>query len=283
MAPLGTPALYTFPSDEVAGISTITVQTGTAAPQYGPTLLIDKNPARVAKIVEVTGAWQGAWGAKQAPKIASVVHHTFDAGADVKIQFDDTPNWTTPAFSQSLTIPTWKGGTGAKRWPVTPWVDLTQNVSWSAVGWLYWRLVVTGNSQGVQAGQIYLSKAIRQVGPPSTKEPGIQFGYTTTPRRPAIENVTAFDVQTIYGRGTRLYSFAGALRTLDSVMPGIREQWEESGGMEEPWLFIPDGTVNEAFYVRWRGDARAEQRNFLNQNDLPWDLREVGRGLRPGV
>ena len=275
-------AIYTHPVDELAGLSTVTVQTGTAPTGYGPTLLIDHNPAKVAKISAVTGAWQGQWGSNQAPKICSIIHHDFDAGANVRIQFDSTPTWGAPAFDQAITIPAWKG-TGTRRWPTTPWVDLTLNANWNITGWLYWRLVVTSNSQNLELGQIYLSSSLRRVGTPLTKEGGIAFGYTETPRRPVVENVTSCDVQTIYTKGTRIFSFAGALRTIDSVMPGFKEQWEDAGGMAEPFLFIPDGDVNEAYYVRWAGDNKPFTRNFSDQNDLPWDLREVGRGLRPGT
>lgn len=277
-----TQAIYTHPIDELAGLSTVTVQTGSAPTGYGPELLIDHNPAKVAKISAVTGAWQGQWGANKAPKVCAVIHHDFDEGADVKIQFDSTPNWTTPAFSQSIVIPAWKG-TGTRRWPTNPWSgDLTLNPSWSGGGWLYWRLVVTGNSQNLQLGQIYLSSTLRRIGTPLTKEGGIAFGYAETPKRPVNVNETAYEVQTIYTRGTRILSFSGSLRTIDSVMPGFKEQWEDAGGMSEPFLFIPDGTVNEAYYVRWTGESRQFTRNFYDQNDLPWDLREVGRGLRPG-
>jgi len=274
-------AIYQRYSDEVGRLATITIETGVdpGDPNYGPATLVDDNPAKVAKIDSTTGAWLFSYAAKQPVAIVALIHHAFDAGADVKIQGNATDDWLGspgPAFEASLTIPAWLG-TGAGRWPVNPWLDLTAQPGYDATGFQYWRLVITGNSQNLQLGQVWFGSAIRRL------DPDLRWDFVRTRDKPIIENKTAFGVSTIYARGTTRWQLQGDHRVTDALEADLDTQWFEADGRAYPWLLVPDGLENRCALVRWAETNRAVTKHFLDVHDHRFVAEEVARGLRPGV
>jgi hypothetical protein len=155
-------AIYTLPSDNVAPNATITIQTGTdpADENYAPEVLVDMNPARMAKILSTTGAWLFDFTNPQRIDLAAFIHGTFETTCTLKLQGNATDVWTSPSFDVEIDVLPWYG-TGTRRWPKNHWLDLTEHAGYTTTGYRYWRLVCTGNSQNIWLGQVIFSRSAR--------------------------------------------------------------------------------------------------------------------------
>jgi hypothetical protein len=279
-------AIYQRPSDHVLKNATITINTGVdpGDATYGPTALVDDNPAKVAKINSTTAAWVADFGAAQRIDLVALIHHNFDAGANVKIQANTiNGNWSGspgPAFEAAITIPTWYGRT-ANPWPVNPWLDLTTCTptkgTYNTTGWRYWRLVITSNSQNIQLGQWVMGPAIRRF------DRNYKWHQVREVASPIIRSRTGFGVQTKYARGTHLVSFKLTEQPTTTFAGELRTTWIESGGAATPWLFIPDPTLNEAYFSTWGDDVQSLSYDIQNVWTHQIQIDEVARGLRPGT
>lgn len=266
-------------SDEVAKLATISIETGTPPDDlvnYGPNSLVDDNPARVAKIESTTGAWLFSYAAKQIIQDIGLIHHDFDAGANVKIQGNATNSWGTPAFSASITIPAWRG-VGLRRWPTNPWLNLTTQVGYDATGFKFWRLVITGNSQNLQLGQVSFNQTLRRL------DPDLAWNFQRILQKRYIENLTSYGVSTVYSRGTNEWRLDATHRMTDAMELSMVDQWFDNDGHAYPWMFVPVDGTNECFFVRWVAFERSH--NILERGiiDHKFSVQEVSRGLRPGV
>lgn len=277
-------AIYQLYTDNTARTATLTIGTGSAPSEaeYQPASLVDDNPALVAKINSTTAAWIVDHGSATDVQIAALIHHDFDAGADVKIQRNATNSWGTPTMSVSFTIPTWQGS-GATRWPVNPWLDLTSQTGYSGSGFRYTRIVITSNSQNVQMGQLWLGSTIRRF----TRN--MESGAQETRTRGVITNITGFGVETTYPRHNPQWGCSFSLPLLtDTLRSSLQTQWDNVGGTTYPWLFIPDGDVNACYLVKW---AMTEERfarvlkasGHAGVSQADFVVQEVARGLRPGT
>ena len=277
-------------SDEVARDATITIGIGTdpGDDDYAPTSLVDDNPAKVAKIDSTTGAWDLDFGSAQRIDLVALIHHDFDAGANVKFQgFSSDPGGSpgpSAAIEASITIPAWLGS-GTSAWPVNAWKDLTGESGYTTTGYRYWRLIVTGNSQNLQLGQLVCCSTIR------TLDPDLRWDYVRSVRKPNIFNRTAFEVDTIYTRGTSVWRLEADLRQDDTLLSDLEAHWYDADGQAKPFLAIPSppdsastGSVERRPYlVRYDEDNRSLRHHAYDVHDMRLILREVGRGLRPGV
>jgi hypothetical protein len=267
-------------SDNVAKDATITISLGTPPTDltnYGPEILVDDNPAKFAKIESTTGAWLFAYPAKQIIQVASLIHHDFDAGADVVLQGNATDSWGAPTFEAAFTIPAWLGGTGPRSWPVNPWLDLTTMPGYDPTGFKYWRLLITANSQNIQMGQIWLGNPLRRL------DPALGWDFQKVNAKRYIENSTAYGVITMYSRGTNQWAVDIPHRMNNALEAEMIEQWFDADGRAYPWLFVPDASVNAAYFVRW--STAVKNHRFLDRGviDNRFAVEEVARGLRPGV
>lgn len=112
----------------------------------------------------------------------------------------------------------------------------------------------------------------------------LHWGIKAPKTFPLIERATDADTQLGYSRGTRARRWSGALMPTDAAFAILDAAFEECLGRLKPFMFVLDPNVNEAAWVKWGPDAAAtflRTYTFLNLNDLPLDLEEVGRGLRP--
>lgn len=286
-------AIYSRYSDILKPSARIETGTDTNDANYAPEMLFDDNPAKVAKIDSTTGAWEIDSGGSPLTKLridyAALIHHTFMAGCDVKIQGSDAPNWagspvTAPEFEASFTIPAWKGS-GITRYPVNAGLDLTQAAGYSATGFFYWRLLITGNDQNVQLGQLVLLSQIRRL------SPHIQWEYVVTNQKRIIENRTDFGVSTFYRRMVTQRILEGRLRADEDLDVDLDAHWYDVDGRGFPFLFVPFfpslssddiDAYNEPLLVRFAENLRAMTHTIWDVRDQRWLLEEVARGLRPG-
>lgn len=283
--------IYQHYADNVAkDAASITIETGSAVSpaddDYGPESLIDDNPAQVAKIDDTTGAWLFAYDDPQRIDLAALIHHTCDEteaspsspAPSVRIEGNDTDDWSAPSFSAAFTIPAWFA-VGTRKWPVNPWLDLTQQSGYSETGFLYWRLVIENNSQNIQLGQVWFSPTIRRF------DPDLRWSPRVSADKPQIENRTSFEVSTIYARGTTIFREEADLLADDTMAEALEQHWYDVEGRARPWLLIPSGPIanDRAYLVRYATTDRQMAWNFEHAHEMRLAFQEVGRGLRPGV
>lgn len=259
---------YLRPGDNVAAAATITVETGTADDGYPADNLVDLNPGKPARLVETSGAWLFDFGAAQSLDLVALIHHNLDAGLDVRIQGNDTDDWTTPALDEAITIP----AAAADGYPVCPFLDLTAITPRS---YQFWRLVVVdANAAPVAIGEVILGETIREL------TVNVNWGARESEDRLIIEHTTDMGVSTIYDLGVRQRVFEGDVDTTDAGAAELRDLVRAARARVDPWLFIPDPDVNDAWFVRF-ADAKALRRTmvFIDSNQLPFVVEEVSRGL----
>lgn len=276
-------AIYTFYADNVAKLADISIETGSDPDddQYGPSSLVDDNPAKYAKIDSTTGAWLLEFDSPQPVAMAALIHHTFDEtvgspSPEVWLEGNATDSWASPSFRAQILIPAWLGA-GESAWPVNPWLDLTVQPGYNPNGFIFWRLSIIDNSQNIQLGQLILSSVIRQM------YPDRQWEYVTGQLRRKIDNRTEFGVSTIYSRFSPQWNLEGGHRVDDDFRELLDQHWHEVDGAGFPWLYIPDADQNRCYMVRFKEPSRSSTHVIFDVNDYTFAVEEVARGLRPGV
>jgi hypothetical protein len=259
---------YARPSDNVAGSATITASADDAA--YPAANLADLIASKPAKLTGTSGNWVFAFSAPQRVDLVALIHHNLTAGLDVKIQGNATNAWTSPTFSQAITIPAYQ----EDGFPVCPFLDLTGLSGYSTSGFQYWRLLINAaNAAAVAIGDVVLAALKR------TLEVNVSWGATEEEEHPLIEHVTDYGVSTIYDLGTKRRRFAGQTETTDAGLASLRSLYRDARGRARPWLLVPDPSVNEAWLVRFQETKQQRALVFLNANQLAFNVEEVSRGL----
>lgn len=262
-------ARYGRYSDNVAPSATVTVNAGSADPDYPATNLNDLVVARPAQLTTTTGAFSFAFLAQQRVQLVAIPHHNLSAGLEVRIQANPTDTWLAPAFNRVITIPAYR----ADGLPPGAWLDLTTQPGYDPAGWQYWRLAIVGvNAAPVKITEVILLATMR------TLNPNISWGARRPEQRPIIENVTDYGVSTIYDLGVTKRRLEGEVDTTDAGLADISAWWQDCRGRARGCLLIPDEDVNDAWFVRWTTDLDPTL-NMVDRNTIPVGFEEVSRGL----
>lgn len=268
--------IYSKRSDEVGQNATLSLTAGTANSAYPVANLVDKNPAKVCKIDSTNGTILFTFGAAQRVDLVSLIHTNLSTGATVKVQAATSSGFGSVAFEATFTIPAMLGS-GVTRWPVNPWLDLTLDAEYSATGWQYWRITITGNAENIQIGQVWLGSNLRKF------DPNVEWGLADELGTPSGFNRTAYNVAHLRRRASmqwrRTMALEGAPDTQRDAMLALVYDVE---GNSFPWLVIPDGTVNEARMVRFAEPKQRIIYKINNNSRIELPLEELSRGLRPG-
>lgn len=270
-------ALFSDYSDELARTATITVQTGAVETDYGVDLLTDDNPAKVLRATGTSLALQLDFGTATPIGQLALIHSTLETGDDVRIQGNATASWGSPSFNVAVPIAGWRGS-GVTRWPTNTWFDVDAEATYNPSGYRYYRLtfgVTTPLSQALQLGQLRIHPSLRTF--------YIDRDTAIRPRKPIIKNTTAFDVDTIYPRGTTRFAQTFTLGGFEAAeRASFEAHWYDVDGQSYPWLFVPDATVNECYLVRWATTEYDMARALQSVARVSGAVQEVSRGLRPG-
>lgn len=262
--------IYAHASDNAALVATWSVETGTIEAGYSPSYIADKNPAKPAKLQETTGAFLATFAGAQRVDWVLLPMHNLDAGLEVRIQGNATNTWGSPTLNTTIVIPTYR----EDGFPVACWKDLTGVTGYSTGGFQYWRLVVVGtNTNPVRIGEVALFSRKR------TLDPNISWGTNEDEERKIVEQRTDYGVSNIYDLGTTGRTWVGDLDSPDLQRAALRTWWRDARGRSLPFGIVPDGTLNEAAFVRFMDTKLAVQLANFDRNNIRVGFEEVSRGL----
>lgn len=276
-------ALYSLFSDELARQAEITIETGSAVSTYGVERLVDDNPAHLFRANETSVALQLEFAEKTPIGLLALIHGTPESDDDVRVQGDDgpVPDWDSPAFDIAFPQSGWVGS-GVTRWPVNSWINVSEQPDYDPLGYKFYRLafgITSPLAQALELGQIRMH-------PPPVLSLALDRDMLERRSKPRINNTTAFEVETKYSRGTTIWRASIRLTSLfDSdgdERAAIQNLWSDVDGGNHPWLFIPDATEAPCYLVCFAGTDEEIQRVVKGVSNRAGDIREVGRGLRPG-
>lgn len=265
-------SLYGLPSGNIAPNATITVSSGTGDSLYVPGNLANLNPAKPAKLTGTAGAWLFDFGTAVILEIIAIIHHNFLSGTTVlRVQGNATDSWSTPTLDQVVTIPT----DDADGYPRNPFIDLLALLpNASDRTFRYWRVSVASNPVNVAVGEVLM------VTSKLTFERNLQPGMGDEEEQPSITHDTDYGVTTVYHFGPKWRTWRGEL-ILESMaaQAAFRTLYQDARGQARGFLFIPDPTVSDAWFVRFDSSRYAAVRESKNLFKHTVGLVEISRGL----
>ncbi len=251
-----------------------TVVATTANVNFPAANLVDSNPGQPAKLSGLTGDWVIDFTVATRIDIIGLIQHNLTAGlANVRIQGNATNVWTTPTFSQIITIP---AGTQDGH-PKNPWLDLTALAGYSVSGFRYWRLVFgTSNAAAISVGELAM------VGVKRTFSRGISWGSTRGRKHYGAYEPTDGGLNIGYGFGTRSRTISGQTEPNDTEARDSLVEWFDSArGNQRPFLVVPNTDENDCYFMKFREGEMGYTRDFANKNTFPFELEEAGLGVAP--
>lgn len=253
------------PADNVApAYATIGVNSGTEDADYPAAYLADGRLGRPAKLTSTSGSWVLAFSAPVRVDLVALGPHNLTSAT---LEGNPTNAWTLPAFSAALTISSPSEDGHAHQ----AWRDLTTVAGYDADGFAYWRLVVSGSAP-CAVGEIWLG-AVRRV----TAHP-YQWGFTDGEAHPVIAHETEFGVPLVYALGSRARRLAVSFLASQADALLLRAWYRALHGAGHTGLFIPDASINDAWWVR-QAEAYAEDVQFNDARAVAMTLVEHASGL----
>ncbi len=251
---------------------------------YGAVQLVGENAARPAKLVGTTGNFVGQMASPIAPAYAMLGYHYLDAGlGGVKIQFNDSDSWGSPAYEATFTIPAKRlDGPSYQRWTsnvIVALEDLDEG------GYAWWRLVFeNANSQPIVIGRLLLLSQLRQVDLLHVDGAAFDEGDETF----EISHQTDLGVDSgVTPLGGPRRSFAGSFVGSDlsagtapvQSAADFRALHETSEGRAHPFVWIQGPAIADPWLVKFESAQRQRSHRQGGYQVWPFAVREISRGL----
>jgi hypothetical protein len=268
------------PSDNVAPNATITTG-GTVNMSYplaNAPKLDYANLANPSLLTGTSGDWIFDFGSAQRVDWI-VLWHNFDAALACSFSGNATNSWGGPTITTALTIPSKR----ADDYTVKIHKDLTGVSGYSASGFRYWRLNVTGTNTVPIGIKILLFSTSRS----TTRN--IRWGGNFDEHQISINQATDAGHPWSYplggGRSLRF-----SIRPTDADEVILKEWHRSCQGSVKPTVVIPDPTVNDAYLVRWGAGmfgpidpslgvhTLSDQRTYRNVHDMQIGFDEITAG-----
>lgn len=251
-------------------VANATIAASAVDADYPATYLADGLLGRPAKLTTTSGSWVLDFGAAQRLDLVAFGPHNLTAGLAVQFQGHTSDSWGAPTLSTAVTIPTYREDGQS----VNPWVDLTGVSGYSASGFRYWRV----NISGTNAAPI----AIGELGTYSQKTTlrNFRVGVVETETSPVIAHDTVYGVETVYSLGVVRRRLSGETYCAASQLSTFLS-WYRGGSGHADWhLIVPDSAVNDAWCARFDDQSVSIQRLGNGVHRVGLSLTEVSRGLR---
>ena len=258
--------LYALPSDDKSVGATVTASaedSGYVAANLAQGY--DANQNRPAKLTTTTGNWVFDLLSAQTIDYVALIYHNLDAGLSVSIQGNASDSWGAPSLSQAITIPAHH----ADGWPVNPFQALTGSRTFR-----YWRLLISGtNSLTIDLRRCLLLSTLRTF--PADLRMGVRFSEM---HRDLVE-MTELGIDTVYDLGGKERMIDGDVPTRGTAATDFLTLRRTVNGRVQPWLFVPDSRVNDAWFVRFVDptDSFSYQANSYYPHGFT--VKEVARGV----
>lgn len=262
--------LYQHGDDNVAPNATWKVDTlGTVDPDYPASYIADEIFTKPAKLTTTTGGWVAEFAADQRVDLVALGVHNIDPGATVVVQGNGTDSWGSPTLNTTLTI----AADDSDGRVCHAWKDLTGVTGYTTSGFKWWRISVTAsNTTLVNVGEVWLGKLKR------TFDRNYKWEYETSETRRTVEHMTQYGMRTVYDLLVRQRQFIATVRASDTGLSAIREWHRSARGSVRPVLFMPDATVNDAWWV-YLPSALAITSVFTNVHDVTVTMDELSPGI----
>lgn len=266
---------YSLASEEWSSTVTPVVSTGVADPDFPVANLQNGNLADPFKFTGTSGALDFDRGSSLPFGLMSLLHTNL-SGATVTIKRSDAADFSTGETS-TVTLP----AIDQDRYYDNPVLDLS-----SATARRYVRLTITGNADVIILGGLWFSSATHALARGFIATPAPTFGDL----RPRVAPLrTSSGVKMGTASFGRMRFIAGTIKGTPTELDAVRDLERSQDGETTAFLFVPDATVNSAWYVELASGVGAtqplaEHRDWSKSGDYPlwqsqmWGVRELARG-----
>ena len=257
-------------SDNIAPDATLSVNTGVEDTDFPKENIVNLLPAKPMKFTGTIGSVVFDFGSAQRIDLVALFNHNLDAGLDVRIQGNATNTWGAPTFDATFTIVA--ATTDGIR--VNPWLDLVEEGGYSAGGFQFWRVAVIGtNSVAVALGEVWLSALARRL------IPNVRWGAIQRDQRRLIRHVLPSSLVATFDLGSRWREFDAQVVRNEVARQEIIDWWRDTRGAARPFLLVPDGLVNDAWFARFVEQNLDFTLRHTNQRAVTLRFEEVPSGL----
>jgi hypothetical protein len=266
--------ILTKHSDEIVRAATVT-STGTTVAGYGLARLSDDKPGRPVRFNETTLNVNIDCGTATPVAVIAMIHATPEAGDAVRFQASDSPTYTTLAIDVPWTLAGWVGA-GETRYPLGSALDVSTIAGFEVGGYRYYRLTFTGLGQPLWIGELRMH--------PTALRVEVERGAKPRPIRRGVDHVTTFGTRTAYRFQVRSEEHDltfGGLEAADRA--ALLDQWDDVDASGLPFVYVPDASEPACLLAEWSTDTVDIERQLYTQATVRATIREIGRGLRPGV
>lgn len=257
---------YAMFRQDVSRLATWSVSSGTEDPGYLASNLNGRDPTAPAKLLTTFGTFLAdlsAYPASHALVGIMLVHANLLAGLEVYLEGSTTLAFSVTAVQIPIVIPALKNN-----WPINA------TVIFAVQDYAYWRVRVVGaNPVAVSIGHIALVTGL-----PSFQYAQSEVRWTDT--IPAWDDVTELDVPQDMDLLTQMRACEFDTINGAGAQAAIDDWWFDARGKILPFIFIPDYTVNEAYYMTFQEKTK-EVTIDKSIRALRVKLKEFGRGMLP--
>lgn len=224
--------LYCPPFENQAPTGTWAASPGLAS-GYLAAWVADSRPERPSRLSAQNGYWKVDFGSAKRVDVVAILGHTLSDGCTVTLTAGATDGATT--INHAITVP------AARRDGLTRpfYLVLTSGVTgYSAGGYRYWRLTVSGNSATYgQVGEIWLGRVMTAL--PN----GIGRGADRAEQRLDVVHLTNRGVRLRYDRGVCLRHITATVLLTSAAQLTAVQDWHQSAkaGLL-PSLIVTDDT-----------------------------------------
>lgn len=257
---------YAMFRQDVSRLATWSVMSGTEDAGYPAANLSGRDPTNPAKLTTTTGGWLAdlsAYATYHALVGVVLVHCNLLAGLLVYLEGSTTSDFAVTGAQIPIVIPALKNN-----WPINA-------VALFAVqDFAYWRVRIVGvNPVAISVGHIALLTGVQ-----SFQWAQSEIRWTDT--IPAWDDVTELDVPQDMDLLTQLRACEFDTVNGDGAQLALDDWWFDARGKILPFVFIPNVSVNEAYYMTFQEKTK-EVTIDKSIRVLRIKLKEFGRGMLP--
>lgn len=245
------------------------ITAGTPDPRLVASHLGNGNPSLGCRILSLQGAMRAAHASGVAVLAVGLIHHSLDAGIDVRFEGSDDPAFGSTDVSEAITI-----GARSVDGYRNDWLDIYDALSGTVPSNLYHRIVADSedNSVNLAVGEIVLATTRQLVD--WLGADGAKLSDVTEANE--LKTYTGGSLR--HPRDFRIERFGGTVRTTDADLVTIRNWFLASAGRARPVMLVPDH-ASDAVYFGLLSAALDRRKVYPNTNDLDWTFEELSRGL----